>query len=133
MPAVALVLENIGSLITYKNEEGQEQSLGHLLVHEGRAFDPSFGCVDVSPADAKTHNQLLDEALLSGLDNCRIGQGGHFYWVRKPNLRVHTWTGLLVSDNVSVQGRNITFRRNGMVFSGKITKGVESFNFVRTE
>ena len=67
-------LQNLGSLITYKDGD-KDRCLGYLLHAKGHGvYEPEFGRVDISPEQAKLHNELLDQALVDGLDNCEVGQ-----------------------------------------------------------
>jgi len=71
---------NKGSLITY-HENGTVRCLGYLMEFAGRGiFEPTFGKLEVSSAEAKAHNQLLSCGEIEGLDeNCGVGAGGMFY------------------------------------------------------
>ena len=126
-------LDNLGSLITYR-DEGKDRCLGYLLSTEPwGVYDSTFGKVDVTPEQAAIHNKLLDEASLKGLDeNCEIGQGGSFYLVRQDRRPVvRTWIGTLVSDQCSVNGHSVTFMRNGKAFRGRTSSEHDLFNFKR--
>lgn len=128
------VLENIGSLITYKDESGQDVCLGYLFhVADRGTYDPSLGRVEVGPEDAAKHNAALDEALLAGLDqNCEVGQGGTFYAKDEPGgWKVRTFTGCLVSDDTEFAGRRLLFRRAGKTFRGRLRGQDELFGFTR--
>ena len=94
-------LENLGSLITVKSDDGEDQCLGHLFHSEEHGtFDPTCGKVPVTKEQAGIHNNLLDQALLDGLDKqCEIGQAGIFYFDRTG--RVTTWTGLIVTNDAT--------------------------------
>ena len=97
-------LENIGSLITIK---GTNTCLGDLMHFDGHGtYDPDHGLVPVSKEEADTHNKLLDEARLKGLDeNCEVGQGSFFYFTRKaPDRKVTTFVGTVVSTDVASRG-----------------------------
>jgi len=123
-------LRHVGSLITV----GKDHCLGYLFVHEGRAYDAELGAVDVSEDDANTHNKLLDEAIVEGLDrNCTVGLGGTLY-LKRPNgtPQVITWCGTVVSDDVTIHGAVLTFRRRGMTFRGRVRSSDDCFNFKRT-
>ena len=124
-------LENLGSLITIA---GTNQCLGDLLHAPGHGtFDPTHGRVDVSAEQAKLHNEALDKAKLEGLDaNCEIGQGGYFYFSRNP-MTVKTFMGTVVSTDcaLSASGANLTFRRAGKVYRGRLSKQNDAFNFRR--
>ena len=67
-----------------------------------RRRDSPDGRVEaITPEQAETHNKLLSEVLITGLDtNCEVGQGGTFYY--SPAKGVTTWVGTLVSNNVTV-------------------------------
>jgi hypothetical protein len=123
-------IQNRGSLMTTFTN-GLATCIGHMLFHEGRAFEPNgkLDLTGITEAECATHNKLLDEALVKGLDeNCKIKQGGIFYYVKG---QVTTFTGVLVSDNVSVQGASITFNRNGRTFRGRLTPDADCFSFKR--
>ena len=61
-----LILENKGSLITYK-DNGQDVCLGALWYAEGHGCnDPSHGRVDVTKEEAEIHNRCLAQALIDG-------------------------------------------------------------------
>ena len=124
-------LENIGSLITIK---GTNACLGDLMHFDGHGtYDPDHGLVPVSKEEADTHNKLLDEARLNGLDrNCEVGQGSFFYCTGKaPDRKVTTFIGTVVSTDVRVKGQSITFVRKGKTFRGRLCKDADSFNFRR--
>lgn len=126
--------EHLGSLITYR-EHGTDQCLGHLMEFKGHGvYEPNLGKVDVSSEHAAAHNQALDQALIDGLSGCEVGQGGFFYFSPTHGTRsgqVTTFTGLLVSEDVTVRGQVITFRRDGKTYRGRLTKDADSFNFRR--
>jgi hypothetical protein len=128
-------LENVGSMITYKDGD-KDRCLGYLLATEPwGVYDATFGKVDVTPEQAKIHNGLLDEASLVGLDQgCAVGQGGTFYFTTEGGPPVvKTWLGTVVSDQCEREGRSLTFWRAGKKFRGTITKDGDSFNFKRIE
>jgi hypothetical protein len=57
-----------------------------------RIYDAEFGAMNVTPEQAKIHNQLLDKAIVEGLDTtCEIGQGNLVLSARRPdpNLARH--------------------------------------------
>lgn len=127
-------LENLGSLITYKDSTGQDRCLGYLFDFTGHGvYDPTIGKVDLSQSDMIAHNAALDSAMLQGLDdNCAVGMRGTFYLTKRDGrVTVTTWSGTLVSDNVTVNGKQITFRRNGHIFAGRAQKNADCFNFRR--
>jgi len=124
-------LESIGSLITIK---GTDACLGDLMYFDGHGtYDPDHGLVPVSKEEADTHNKLLDEARLDGLDrNCEVGQGSFFYFTGKaPDRKVTTFVGTVVSTDVRVNRQSITFVRKGKTFRGRLSKNFDSFNFRR--
>ena len=126
-------LENLDSLITYKDGEA-DRCLGYLLSSEGHGvYDSTFGKVDVTPEQAAIHNSELDLASLKGLDaNCAIGQGGSFYLVRQDGKQVvKSFIGTLISDQCSVNGNSVTFMRNGKAFRGRTSSEHDLFNFKR--
>jgi hypothetical protein len=142
-------LENLGSLITYK-EDGEDRCLGCLFHSEQHGtFDPTFGKVDVTKEQADIHNRLLDEAMLDGLDkNCEVGQGGTLYFKpgtngtpldkRGPHFVAHcnqvtTWGGTVVSTNVEKKGNSITFKRAGKTYRGRLQRDADCFNFKRVK
>jgi hypothetical protein len=124
---------NRGSLLTY-HDGGYEQCLGYLIhFPEHGTYDANLGRVDVSPDEADTHNHLLDEAMIEGLDdNCQVGQHGSFYLGKKDGRTVvQTFVGTVVSNDVSQRGSSITFRRKGRAFRGRARKHCNLFNFRR--
>lgn len=130
---MTVALDNLGSLITYKDED-EDRCLGFLMNFTGHGvYDASLGKVNVTPEQADNHNRLLDEALLKGLDeNCQVGQCGTFY-VGQHDSRtaIKTFLGTVVSADVSIKGQSLTFRRNGKVFRGRMSKQHDLFNFRR--
>ena len=122
-------LENLGSLITIA---GTNTCLGHLMdFHERGVYDAEHGKVEVTPEQAKIHNECLDKAMLDGLDNqCQIGQCGTYYFT---NGKVTTFCGTLVSDKVQLtpSKKGITFLRNGKQYRGRLQKDADCFNFKR--
>lgn len=129
MPRAKPTLENIGSLITYHDAKtGQQHCLGFLFhAAEHGTFDADFGQVDVSKADADTHNNLLSAALIEGLDKCEIGQCGMFYLntTSAHRLEVRTFTGEVVSSDVAWRGSDVVMTRNGRQFRGRRRKDVD--------
>jgi len=120
-------LEHFGSLITIK---GRNQCLGDLLYFAGHGtFDPTYGKVPVPVDEVKLHNDALDKALVEGLDrNCKVGQGGFFYY---HGGKVVSFAGLVVSTDIAISGKAITFRRDGKTFRGRLNKDADAFNFKR--
>jgi hypothetical protein len=131
---MSVTLENLGSLITYKGDDGRDTCLGYLFDFTGHGcFDAAVGKVEVTAEQRDAHNRLLDEAMLKGLDEkCEVGQHGTFY-TAKDNGRtvVKTWIGTLVSSAVSINGRSLTFRRAGKVYRGRMSNQHDMFNFRR--
>lgn len=156
-----LVLDYLGSLIMVR---GEERCLGYLIHRDdkGWTYDSEYGRVDVSKEHAEIHNKELTKALLQGLDEtCEVGQYGTFY-LHEPKQQqaatveltgsniaaeanlptqpdakwlVKTFTGEVVSDDVSLHGWNnkwVTFKRGERTFRGRKPKpGVELFHFQR--
>ncbi len=122
-----------GSLMTYQ-DDGSERCFGYLFdLHDHGIFEPTFGKLDVSAQEAETHNRLLSQAEIDGLDqNCTVGMGGMFY-TKKAEGRtiVATWLGLEVSREVQVRGAVLTFTRKGMSFRGRLRREEHCFFFKR--
>lgn len=118
-------LENLGSLITYR-DGGEDRCLGNLFHSpEHGTYDPTLGRVDVTKEQADAHNKLLDEALVAGLDaQCQVGQGGNFYKHEKGGLvEVRTWTGIAVTTApVRPRGRVVEFTRGDRTFRGSLRR-----------
>ena len=128
-------LEHLGSLITYKDASGEDVALGYLFDFTGHGIFSPDGKVEVSKEDANTHNMLLDKALLEGLDHCKVGQGGTFYFRHKDGIaQVTTWMGTVVTERIRTSGskrQTIFFSRNDMKFRGTLRKDADCFNFRR--
>jgi hypothetical protein len=122
-----------GSLLTYR-DNGTERCFGYLFDFPGHGvFEPTFGKLDVSAEEAKTHNQLLSQAEIGGLDqNCAVGLSGLFY-TRQVEGRtvVATWLGQEVSREVQIRGAALTFTRKGMTFRGRLRLEDDCFFFKR--
>jgi hypothetical protein len=111
-----------------------DEPFGNLIAYQSRVFDPNHGLVDVAEDLVAEHNRVLDEATINGLDDlCEVGQGGSFYHHAGETPEVRTFTGIVVSDDVTVKGRSITFRRKGKTFRGRLIKNSEAFYFHRTQ
>ena len=125
-------LEHKGSLITYRDGDG-ERCLGYLFHSaEHGTYDAALGRVDVTREEADVHNRLLSEALIKGLDErCAVGMGGTFYLRTGSSAQVRTWTGDVVSSDVAIRGDAITFCRKGMTFRGRLPKDGQAFHFRR--
>ena len=80
--------------------------MGYMLTLKDRVFEPTFGMIDITVAEADKHNELLDEALISGLDKCDVAQGHEFY-VRgqKGSQQIVTFTGKSLGDVTKVNGK----------------------------
>jgi hypothetical protein len=124
-----------GSLLTYlDNDTGQERCFGYLFEFPGRGiFEPTFGKLEVSSEEATTHNHLLSQGEIDGLDhNCALGMGGMFYTRQlEGQTVVGTWLGEEVSREVQVRGKVITFQRKGMTFRGRLHREQDCFGFKR--
>src|SRR4029079_6595596 len=124
---------NRGSLMTYQ-DNGAERCFGYMFEFPGPGvFEPSVRTLDVSPEEAKTHNQFLSQGEIEGLDkNCTVGLGGMFY-TRKDNgtTSVAAWWVQEVSREVQVRGRVLTFMRKGMTFRGRLHREEDCFSFKR--
>jgi hypothetical protein len=103
--------------------------VGYLMDFTGKGVFSPDGKVDITPEQAKTHNDLLSQGEIKGLDeNCQVGMQGTFYYIKG---QVQTFMGAVVSADVSVNGQSITFRRNGRVFRGRLQRDADCFNFRR--
>lgn len=145
-------------LVRRRLTSGEQECVGYIFMFgQHGAFSPDGKIGSVSKDQIETHNRILSEAELRGLDeNCAIGQCGMFYW--KPEKKsflgtvppvgdpypgtVTTWTGTIVAQGheVQVSGKYgpsqlvtpvITFRRKGKVFRGRLRKNADCFNFKR--
>ena len=125
-------LENLGSLITFKDDKGVQRYLSYLLTLDGKVFEPNIGLVDVKPEDVDAHNKTLSKCQIEGLDkNCEVGMYGELYLHDRP-LRVATWIGEIVSDKFDQVGkRKLVFRRNGRTYAGYRRTASELFTFKR--
>ncbi len=128
-----LEILNRGSLLTYQ-DNGTERCFGYLFEFPGHGiYEPTFGKLDVTSEEAKTHNALLSQAEINGLDNnCAVGMGGMFY-TRNTGSRkiVVTWLGDEVSQDVRIKGSVLTFQRKGMTFRGRLRSNADCFAFRR--
>jgi hypothetical protein len=103
--------------------------VGYLFNSPGYGIYSTEGKIEVTAEQADTHNRLLSRGEILGLDeNCQVGQRGTLYTRARS---VITWAGELVSNDVTINGQVITFRRNGKVFQGRLQKHAGCFNFRR--
>ena len=124
-------IENNGGLLVWA---GTNNCLGYLMSFSGKGvFEPNVGKVEVSKEDADTHNAVLDEMMLKGMDeNCEVGQGNSFYVTKRDGKTViSTFLGTVVSDNLSINGRSLTFVRKGKKYRGRMSQQHDLFNFRR--
>lgn len=128
-------IRNRGSLLTYQ-DTGRERCFGYLFEFAGHGiYEPTFGKLNVSSEEVQTHNQLLSQAEIKGLDeDCAVGMGGTFY-TRKTDCQtlVVTWLGEVVSRDVQIRGQVLTFRRQAMTFRGRLRKHEDCFAFKRIQ
>ena len=120
--------------MTYQ-DDGRERCFGYLFEFPGHGIlEPTLGKLDVSSAEARTHNELLSQCEISGLDqNCAVGMGGTFYANKKNgHASITTCLGEEVSRDVQVNGNAITFNRKGMTFRGRLRPDEDCFHFKRT-
>lgn len=126
---------NRGSLLTYQ-DNGRERCLGYLMEFPGHGiYEPTFGKLEVTSEEARTHNALLSQGEIAGLEhNCAVGMGGTFY-TRKADGRtiVVTWVGDEVSQDVQIKNNVLTFHRKAMTFQGRLRKDRDCFAFKRVE
>jgi len=107
------------------------KNMGYLFNFDGHGVFSPAGKVNITPEEMEAHNKELSEAEIKGLDeNCQIGQGGTFYFVKG---QVQTFVGTVVasSDFVWRSGQSIIFRRNGKRYRGRLKRDADCFNFKR--
>lgn len=110
---------------------GDGKLVGYLFKFDGKQFSPRGDkTVGISDEVARRHNEMLAEGEILGLEASEIGQGGTFYWTCG---RVQTWMGSVVSENVKLNGRSLTFWRKGKMFRGRLQKDGDMFNFRRVK
>lgn len=122
-----------GSLLTYR-DDGRERCFGYLFEFPGHGiFEPTFGKLEITSEEAKTHNRWLSRGEIAGLDrHCAVGMGGMFYTRQaEGQTLVVTWLGEEVSREVCVRGSVLTFRRKGMTFRGRLRQREDCFGFRR--
>jgi len=123
---------NKGSLMTFKDGE-TECHLGYLIDFGDKGiFEPTLGRVAVMKSEADEHNRLLSKGEVEGLDTCPIGIGRDFF-LSKDKKAVTTWKGDVVSTEVRVKGKVITFYRGKKTFSGRLRKNTDSIYFQRVD
>ena len=132
-----LLLENKGSLITFKDERGDDCSLGDLFHSpEDGTFDPTHGRVDVTRKEADERNRCLAQAQLDGLTaTCQVGQGGMFYAKVDPykaDVPVTTWKGAFVATARRHGKASLEFTKGVRRFVGRIRKDADCVFFKRT-
>ena len=119
-------INHIGSLMTVGNGP-KATCLGYLWhAPQHGTFEPNVGRVDITKEEADAHNKALSHAEIEGLDGCKVGQCGTFYF---QNGQVRTFIGEVVSTDVHRNGVSLTFTRNGKSFRGRLRKDADSFNF----
>ena len=125
---------NRGSPLTYQ-DDGRERCFGYLFECQGHGiYEPTFGKLEVTSEEAKTHNRLLSQAEIQGLDHhCAVGLGGIFYTRQQQGrTSVVTWLGEEVSRETRVKGSILTFQRKGMTFRGRLGQS-DCFAFKRIQ
>lgn len=128
-------IRNRGSLLTYQDND-RERCFGYLFEFAGHGiYEPTFGRLDVSSEEARTHNVLLSQAEIKGLDeHCAVGMGGLFYTRQRQGQRVVvTWLGEEVSREVCICGQVLTFQRKAMTFRGRLRQHEDAFGFKRIQ
>jgi hypothetical protein len=119
-------LKNVEGLFV---DEDTNSCIGYLIDFKGHGVFSPDGKIEISPEDAKKHNDILSQAELKGLDeNCKIGLGGTFYYV---DGQVQTFIGTRVDESVIVNGKSITFSRQGKRYRGRLQNDAQCFNFKR--
>lgn len=113
-------------------DEDSGTCVGYLMDFKDKGVFSPDGKVEITPEQAQKHNKLLSQGEILGLDNCSVGQWGTFYYLRgSKGLKVQTFIGAVVSEDVTINGQSITFRRGGKVFRGRLQKDADVFNFKR--
>lgn len=135
MKAKTPTILNRGSLLDYQ-DNGHERCFGYLFeCPEHGIYEPAFGKLDVTSEESRTHNQLLSQADIEGLDNnCAVGMGGMFYTKNVDSRTlVVTWVGAEVSRDVRLRGEVLTFKRRELTFPGRLLKNQDCFRFKRIQ
>lgn len=103
--------------------------VGYLFNFQGHGTFSPDGKVEVTQEQMDTHNRLLSEGEIKGLDECcQIGQCGTFYYVKG---QVQTFVGVVVCESPRVRGNVLTFTRKGKTFRGRLQADADCFNFKR--
>jgi len=112
------------------NEETRT-CLGYLFDFTGHGIFSPGGKVAITKEQAETHNRLLAEAEILGLDqNCQIGQSGVLYL--NPRIGITTSTGVKVADyTLSAKQTTVTFERAGKRYRGRLHRDADCFTFKR--
>lgn len=123
--------ENHNGLLTVA---GTNQCLGYLFDFSGKGIFSPDGKVEITPSQMDTHNKILAQMEIAGLDKCEIGYRGTLYLTKRGSASViSTFTGEIVSTDIFIHGKAIAFNRNGKKFSGLLQKDADCFNFKRTK
>lgn len=124
-------LRNDNGLFIVVEEDGSESCLGYLFNFQGHGIFAPTGKLDITPQQAETHNKMLSEGELLGLDKCEVGQWGTLYHNSTKGVVVN-FIGTVVAP-AQVKGQSITFQRNGKTFRGRLQKNADCFNFKRVK
>ena len=108
------ITDNEGLLVYPGN-----QSVGYIISHQGKSFDPGGYLEGVTQEMAEKHNNTLSQAEILGLDkNCEVGMCGTAYLHEDEDgvgKRISTWMGALIADQYQKLGRGkLRFYRNDM-------------------
>ena len=124
-------LENLGSMVTVKESN---TCLGYLMdFREHGIFDASYGKVPLTKEEKDTHNQLLDKAILEGMDTAKAGQFmpiPPYFNVKERKLT--TFIGTVLQGNVTVTSGQVTLEKrisSGLqIWKGKLHKNDDCVN-----
>ena len=124
-------INNDGGFLTIE-KNGETQCLGYLMDFgpEHGVHDAELGRVDVTSEQAVVHNKLLDAAVLKGLDNCKVGQGGTFY---VSDGEVATFIGTHVATPIKNTSTTVEFAKGDMFFKGRKSKDAACIFMKRTK
>jgi len=131
-PPTPEIINHFGLMVYF--DHGAKRSLGYLRITKDEGIiEPSFGKIDVTTEAAQVHNQTLSRAQIDGLDHRFVIGGCGVLYIRKEDGRwvVETWIGELVSPDVEVVGRVLTFRRKGRTFRGTMHQDEGCFHWRR--